>query len=255
MSIEVVRPADLDNAPEMPGGYRGRFLYTGESCKVIATKVPPGVSGPPNHIHPGGDQLYFIVEGETMIKLGSEVRLVETNSLIFIPAGVPHHSWNAGEVPDINLEIIAPSPPPLASLAEMTDSDDAMGLPYCVKTLDRPLSEAAGQDSAWLLGGAEGSSHLGVRIDLLAPGNSGPALHVHDVDQFYFVLDGALTVQAGLRTSEAEPKSLVAIPAGVPHRRWNAGSTPVRHLSILSPVTEEPGMPVRMSDAPAQITA
>ena len=46
--MKHIRPIDWDQGTDagIPG-YRGQILYAGESCYVIATKVPPGVEGPP----------------------------------------------------------------------------------------------------------------------------------------------------------------------------------------------------------------
>ncbi|MBO0687955.1 MAG: cupin domain-containing protein [Candidatus Dormibacteraeota bacterium] len=141
--MEFVRPVDFDAAPvSLPGGYRGRFLYHGESCSVIVTRVPPGVAGPPNHVHPTSDQLYFVIEGEITIELGSEIRKpagpplhyhafdqfyfvlsgalhvqiglttseVGPHHLVVLPAGVPHRQWNEGTEAERHLAILAPLP-------------------------------------------------------------------------------------------------------------------------------------------------
>lgn len=66
-------------------------------------------------------------------------------------------------------------------------------------------------------------------------GSGGPATHVHDCDQMYYVLDGAITVLVGDVEYTAGPRSLVFIPRGTPHRYRNDGSTPEVHLDILLP--------------------
>jgi quercetin dioxygenase-like cupin family protein len=94
--MQYVRPIDFDSA-EIPGekGYKGKILYSGETCTLIATVVPVGAQGPPNHTHPV-DQLYFVTDGEVTIKLGKDIHLAAAGSAVFIPAGVPHHNWRSG---------------------------------------------------------------------------------------------------------------------------------------------------------------
>jgi mannose-6-phosphate isomerase-like protein (cupin superfamily) len=239
MQMEFVRPVDFDGAPvNLPGGYRGQFLYHGERCSVIATTVPPGVAGPPKHIHPTSDQLYFVTEGEITIKLGSETRKVGRNSLIFIPSGVPHCNWNEGGDTEVHLEVIAPTPLPTQPIAKPSDSDDAGGLPYYVREADPSKFGGGAFAQDWLLDRESGSRHMGLYVAEVPAGAEGPPLHYHAFDQFYFVLSGALHVQIGLTIFQVAPNHLVVLPAGVPHRQWNEGAVAEHHLAILAPLPE-----------------
>ncbi len=51
---------------------------------------------------------------------------------------------------------------------------------------------------SWLANRDSGSIHASVYVAEMAPGASGPPTHVHDFDQFYFVVQGALEVEVGL---------------------------------------------------------
>ena len=66
-------------------------------------------------------------------------------------------------------------------------------------------------------------------------GAGGPGLHVHEFDQFYYVLEGTMSIEAGLASFTAGPHTLVVLPAGVPHRQWNAGLERERHLTLIAP--------------------
>jgi uncharacterized RmlC-like cupin family protein len=46
-------------------------------------------------------------------------------------------------------------------------------------------------------------------------------------------------VQVGLAEFTVGPRQLVVLPAGVPHRQWNAGAEVERHLTILTPPPEQ----------------
>jgi mannose-6-phosphate isomerase-like protein (cupin superfamily) len=66
-------------------------------------------------------------------------------------------------------------------------------------------------------------------------GSGGPDTHVHDCDQFYYVLDGAMNVIFGETEYTAEPESLIFIPRGTAHRNWTVGAQPEIHIDILVP--------------------
>jgi mannose-6-phosphate isomerase-like protein (cupin superfamily) len=247
--MRFIRPVDFENnSPDPPGGYQGQYLYDGETCRIIITRVPPGSQGPPNHRHPSGDQLYFVTGGETTIKLGSEVRRVGLHSLAFIPAGLPHHSWNDGTETETHIEVIAPPPSPRDRSTETTVSEDDLGLPYYTVAADDSLLGGDKFTVDWLLDRDRGASHMGLYRAEVPVGSGGPPLHFHDFDQFYFVLDGTLTVQIGLTRFDVERDHLVVLPAGVPHTQWNDGSVPERHIAILSPIPEQRSAPGRRWD-------
>ena len=246
--VEYVRPIDFDSA-EIPGdkGYKGKIVYRGETCVLIATQVPPGARGPQNHVHPM-DQLYFVTDGEVTIKLGKDVHKAAADSAVFIPAGVPHHNWNEGTETEVHLEVLAPGSVGIEPILEFTESDDALGLPYTVvaPAADRTLSLDGGMTVTPLVGHDRVSENALMYIGGLPAGAAGPSLHTHDFDQFYLVLDGLLGVQVGLKEYTVGPRYLVVLPAGVPHRQWNAGEEVERHLTIIArppdhrPSEEEP---------------
>ena len=61
----------------------------------------------------------------------------------------------------------------------------------------------------------------------IAAGVGPKGLYSLPVDHTYLVLKGKLNVQIGTDTFVLEPESLALVPAGVPHRAWNAGAAPV----------------------------
>lgn len=73
-------------------------------------------------------------------------------------------------------------------------------------------------------------------------GGSPEGMHVHDVDQVFYVLSGTMSLEIAGERFEAEPGTLVIFPAGVPHRNWNAGSEPTVHLSFTAPLPD-PNLP------------
>ena len=217
--MEHIRPIDWDQGTDagIPG-YRGQILYAGESCYVIATKVPPGVEGPARHTH-ASDQIYAVLEGTTTVELGAEERSVSRFGSVFIPAGVPHHNRNDGDVDEVHIEVIAPGGF-LQPIATPTDSTDAKGLPYSTKDF-AASGNGNGMSVSYLANRDSGSVHASVYLAEMAPSAQGPPLHVHEFDQLYFVIEGALEVQIGFDTQVVGPNTLVILPAGVPHKQRN----------------------------------
>jgi quercetin dioxygenase-like cupin family protein len=67
---------------------------------------------------------------------------------------------------------------------------------------------------------------------------SGPPLHVHeDHDDTFYVLEGALSVQAGDEVFELMPGDFVSVPPGVPHTFDNLDKDqgPVRTINLMTP--------------------
>jgi len=75
-----------------------------------------------------------------------------------------------------------------------------------------------------------------------AGGGSPVGMHVHDVDQIFYILQGTMGVEIEGTQYECPPGTLVVFPAGVPHRNWNGGSEPSVHLAFNTPLPD-PGRP------------
>ena len=67
-------------------------------------------------------------------------------------------------------------------------------------------------------------------------GGSPRGMHVHDVDQHFYVLSGVMSIEVEGQRFEARPGSLVFFPAGVAHMNWNDGDEPTVHLAINAPL-------------------
>jgi mannose-6-phosphate isomerase-like protein (cupin superfamily) len=232
--MDYLRNVDFDAYERV--GYEAQYLYNGESCIVVGSNVPAGATAPPNHVHPV-DQLYYVVTGEMQVLLGTESFVAGPETLVYIPAGTPHHNWNEGDVDEFHFEVLAPGPLPNQILMTPTDATDAGGRPYQVRRLaDAEVEEPlAGFRMQRLLRRADASDHMSLYIGSVEPGAGGPNTHVHAFDQFYFVLEGVMTVEVGLERFAAGPHTLVVLPAGVPHRQFNEGTETERHITLLAP--------------------
>lgn len=235
--MERVRSVDF--AAFRRQGYEFQILSWGESCRVIGSSVAARSAAPPRHVHPV-DQLYYVVEGEMHGQLGSEPFVAGPNTLVFIPAGTPHHNWNEGEVDEFHFEVLAPAPHPNQEVMTPTTSTDAGGRPYFVRALreDEFVPALDGFAIQKLLQRSDGSEHVSLYVGVVEPGGAGPGTHIHHFDQFYYVLEGELSVEVGLEHHTARPHDLVVLPAGIPHRQWNEGPAPERHLTLIVPEPE-----------------
>lgn len=239
--MEFIRPVDWDHPQiALDSGYLGQYLYAGESCLIIATKVPARVAGPPRHRHPS-DQAYFLLRGELSIELGGKTEVARARSAVFIPAGLPHRNYNHGEQEEVHVEVIAPGVLPVQRLTDTDDLRDTSTRRPFVKEADP--SRLTGQDFGldWLVNRDGGAEHAAVYLAEVPPGKEGPPLHVHEFDQFYFVLQGTLSVEIGLQRHEVPPGHLVVLPAQVPHRQWNERDETEQHLTVIAP--EPPALP------------
>lgn len=233
--MKSIRPLDLDRPAALrPRGYRSQVLYSGESCVIIATKVPAGGHAYPRHVHES-DQIYFVIEGQVLVEHGKETTAVDAGSAVFIPAGLPHHNRNEGTVAEMHLEVIAPGGAPGKPIAEMVDSTDSDGLSLLVSEQDEEKRRSAAKSTDWILTRRHGSANAILNVTKIPRGHGGPKLHIHRFDQFFLVLEGTLQVQIGLEQHTVPAGSLVVLPAGVPHRQWNDSEQTERHLAILAP--------------------
>ena len=71
-----------------------------------------------------------------------------------------------------------------------------------------------------------------------AGGGSPAGMHVHAVDQIFYILSGTMSIEIESKQYNCSPGSLIIFPAGVPHRNWNGGSEPTVHLAFNTPLPD-----------------
>lgn len=247
--IDYVRRVDFDAYERV--GYEFQMMYVGESCRVIASHVASGGAAPPQHVHEV-DQLYYVCQGEMHVQLGAEQFTAGPNTLVYIPAGTPHHNWNTGAEDEFHFELLAPGPNPNYQPWVEVDSTEAGDRPYFVKPMDERSAWDTihpGYDRTVFLRSDAAMLYLAE----LAPGGAGPDMHIHRHDQFYYVLEGELVADIGLDHFTLPPHHLAVLPAGVPHRVWNAGAERERHLVVNTPCKPLP--PGERGDIPVEFAA
>lgn len=69
-------------------------------------------------------------------------------------------------------------------------------------------------------------------------GGSPAGLHIHDVDQIFYILSGTMNIEIEGEHHACTPGSLIIFPAGLPHRNWNGGTEPTVHLAFNTPLPD-----------------
>jgi mannose-6-phosphate isomerase-like protein (cupin superfamily) len=242
--MEFVRLFDADKAVQTPHtGYRAQTLSSQESALIIASWIDEGGHGPGLHFH-DSDQSYYLVDGSMTVQLGSEIHRIEAGTFVHIPAGLAHRNWNESGAPEFHVELIVPCPRPGAPLLHFVERPE-----------DAPLTEGGSivsvREEDFVV--PPTVPGMGVRALLhndrsvvnaihVVEGGEGPRMHIHEFDQYYVVLEGALQVEVALERHTVPAGSLVLLPAGVPHRQWNEGPGREMHLALLAPAPRE-GVP------------
>ena len=72
-------PNDLKVSVKDTDGKLSIFEYTGNEK-----------GGPPLHIHNNQDEVFFVLEGEYLFRVGEEMHRLKTGDTIFLPRKVPH---------------------------------------------------------------------------------------------------------------------------------------------------------------------
>jgi mannose-6-phosphate isomerase-like protein (cupin superfamily) len=246
--VRHVLPVDFSR---FPNGFHSEIMAgpgSGiESCYLICSRVPPGAAGPALHTHPA-DQFYYVLSGRMNVQLGTDKFVVEPDTLVFIPAGVPHCNWNTGSVAEVHFEAIAPAPP-FETIVTPASPREVPRASELIRPLRRDAFKGDKFAVQFLAGRSNGSERAAVNVVEVQPGSGGPSHHIHSFDQFYYVVEGTMNVEIGLKRFQATANTFVVLPAGVVHRNWNEGPGIEKHITMLVP---EPPQGERL-DVPVDI--
>ena len=112
----VIRPAASvlwEEPPAHFGGAYSKMLVRPEPCgsKILDYRVsvyqPKAYVAP--HKHRIQEQIYYVLEGEGVLKAGGEKHLMRPHDYIWIPPGVPHDFSNTGTDGLVFLVITTPA--------------------------------------------------------------------------------------------------------------------------------------------------
>jgi mannose-6-phosphate isomerase-like protein (cupin superfamily) len=92
-----------------------------------------------------------------------------------------------------------------------------------------------------------GAKHCTINCIKTPVGGGSPAgMHIHAVDQVFYILKGTMSIEVEGKKYDCSPGSLIVFPAGVPHRNWNGSSAPTVHLAFNTPLPD-PNVPFAQS--------
>jgi mannose-6-phosphate isomerase-like protein (cupin superfamily) len=103
-----------------PHGVDARELFDSEHAQVMHITLPPG-EGLRRHVTPV-DVCFYVLAGRPTVEVGDERLVVEPDTLVESPAGVPHRVINEGEEAARFLVIKAPRQ---TQKTRLVDEDDA----------------------------------------------------------------------------------------------------------------------------------
>ncbi|MEW6335251.1 MAG: cupin domain-containing protein [Thermodesulfobacteriota bacterium] len=119
-----------------------------------------------------------------------------------------------------------------------------------VRKVDFAAIETSGADERIiqdLFDRRSGAKTCSIKCIKTPAGEGSPAgMHVHAVDQIFYILSGTMDIEIEGGQYRCPPGSLIVFPAGVRHRNWNAGSEPTVHLAFNTPLPD-PDVPFATS--------
>lgn len=236
--MKFVRTFDAAEAfPTGHPGYSAQFVSHLESALVIGSWIEAGGCGPGLHYH-DSDQSYYLVAGDMTVQIGHDTHAVPAGSFVHIPAGVAHRNWNDSDSTEFHMELIVPAPTPgsplLHPVARPEDAPGSAHSGFVTTVLHGDFTEPPGLPGLAYRQILHNDNSV-VNAFRMAPGGEGPGTHIHEFDQYYFVLEGVLEVEVALQRHSAPAGTAVLLPAGVPHRQWNSGDGIEVHLALLAP--------------------
>jgi mannose-6-phosphate isomerase-like protein (cupin superfamily) len=110
MSIEVVGPGAGESVSAGPMTIRilEDGTHTDHRLGLVEVTIPPGVSGPPQHVHRDHDETFFVLSGTPTFTCGDDTISAPPGTLVTAPPGTPHTFANPGEQPAVLYCTITP---------------------------------------------------------------------------------------------------------------------------------------------------
>lgn len=81
---------------------------TGGAYSLFEYVVPPGLGGPPTHIHSRQDELFICTAGKVVVELDSVAHTLVTGASMLLPRNVPHVFYNPFEEETRVIAVVSP---------------------------------------------------------------------------------------------------------------------------------------------------
>lgn len=76
---------------------------------LMTSSNNPKATGPPLHLHPDFDEMFYVTKGEVKFKVGDEIFFLKVGDSLFIPRNVPHCFTIVSEIPATFLILAQPA--------------------------------------------------------------------------------------------------------------------------------------------------
>ncbi|BBF99586.1 MULTISPECIES: cupin domain-containing protein [Pseudonocardia] len=110
----------------LPTGEALTFLRTGSGTDGAAFEVeavlPPGLSGPPAHLHRFESETFTVVDGELRVRVGRDSRILGPGESVTVPPGVVHAFANPTSEPVRIRTVETPAGPLEAQFRALADA-------------------------------------------------------------------------------------------------------------------------------------
>jgi quercetin dioxygenase-like cupin family protein len=107
---KVLGPGDGENVGAIGLGILVKLTGadTGGAYSLFEYVVPPGLGGPPTHVHSREDELFTCVKGKVVVELDGVKHVLDTGSVLLMPRGVPHMFYNPFDEETRVIAVVSP---------------------------------------------------------------------------------------------------------------------------------------------------
>jgi mannose-6-phosphate isomerase-like protein (cupin superfamily) len=81
---------------------------TGHRLALVELTIPPGIAGPPQHLHREHDETFYVLSGTPTFTCGTDETHAQPGTLVTAAIGVPHTFANPGAEPAVLLCTFSP---------------------------------------------------------------------------------------------------------------------------------------------------
>ena len=235
------------------------------AISVIENALPARWDGPPLHRH-DFDEAFYVLDGELTFQVEDDLYTAGPGALAFAPGGVDHTLANLGDAPARYLLLCTPAgfEAYFGRLAAEAAGKDppawALAPTPPVTTVGGQIGERgdvaaatpiapAGDHFNVVVHGEQNDGRVGVMLNRMPPGATGPPLHHHAFDELFYVLEGQLDFQVEDELVTKRSGELVFVPGGVAHAFTARGDAPARFLIACTPAGFERHFARRAAEA------
>jgi quercetin dioxygenase-like cupin family protein len=98
----VMRPSEASEPVRIgPAEFGGAYV-------VEVGTFPAHQPGPPLHLHPNTDEMFYVADGDATFQLGDSELQVSAGAVVFVPRGTTHTVSVSGDRPLRGLILISP---------------------------------------------------------------------------------------------------------------------------------------------------